>query len=85
MESVIVSAPEAIVIPSMSFESDTDRALAFFSAYPTIPAVKNGRIHVIEADLVTRPGPRIVLGLRALAALLHPDVFDEGIDDEPGT
>jgi len=85
METVIVSAPEVIVIPSMSFESDTDRALAFFTAYSTIPAVKTGRIHVIEADLVTRPGPRIVLGLRALAAVLHPDAFKEETDDEPGT
>jgi iron complex transport system substrate-binding protein len=85
MEAVIVSAPEVIVIPSMSFETDTDRAVAFFSSYPTIPAVKTERIHVIDADLVTRPGPRIVLGLRELAAILHPDAFKERTDDEPGT
>ena len=85
LETLIVSAPEVIIIPTMSFESDTERALAFFTAYPTIPAVINGRIHVIEADLVTRPGPRIVWGLREMAAALHPEAFGSETDDEPGT
>jgi len=77
LEAVIASAPEVIVIPSMSFEADTERAVAFFTAYPTMPAVMTGRIHVIEADLVTRPGPRIVEGLWDMAALLHPDAFGD--------
>jgi iron complex transport system substrate-binding protein len=42
-----------------------------------MPAVMTGRIHVIEADLVTRPGPRIVEGLWDMAALLHPDAFGD--------
>jgi len=85
LEAVIVSAPEVIIIPTMSFESDTDRAVAFFTAYPTIPAVMHERIHVIEADLVTRPGPRIVYGLREIAAVLHPEAFGDTTDDDPGT
>ncbi|MBN1883513.1 MAG: cobalamin-binding protein [Deltaproteobacteria bacterium] len=85
LEAVIAAAPEVIIIPSMSFEADTERALAFFAAYPTIPAVMTGRIHVIEADIVTRPGPRIVEGLFNLAALLHPDAFKDMPDDESET
>jgi len=85
LEAVIASGPEVIVIPTMSFESDTERAVSFFTAFSTIPAVMTGRIHVIEADLVTRPGPRIVLGLREMARLLHPEAFGEIINDEPGS
>ena len=85
LEAVIVSAPEVIIIPTMSFESDTERASAFFTAYPTIPAVLHERIHVIEADLVTRPGPRIVMGLWDVAAFLHPEAFGDTTDDDPGT
>jgi iron complex transport system substrate-binding protein len=40
-------------------------------------AVVNGEIQVVEEDLViTRPGPRIVDGLEALALAIHPDAFE---------
>jgi iron complex transport system substrate-binding protein len=40
-------------------------------------AVRDGRILPMLADLlITRPGPRIVEGLEALAQAIHPDRFD---------
>ena len=36
-------------------------------------AVKNGDIRPIDDILVTRPGPRLVDGLRLLVAAIHPD------------
>ncbi|MFM7718487.1 MAG: ABC transporter substrate-binding protein [Actinomycetota bacterium] len=41
--------------------------------FDAIDAVAAGRVALIDSDLVTRPGPRIVEGLRALADALHPD------------
>jgi iron complex transport system substrate-binding protein len=39
-------------------------------------AVQDGRIVVVLDDLViTRPGPRIVDGLEALARAIHPERF----------
>ncbi|MEM7275148.1 MAG: ABC transporter substrate-binding protein [Actinomycetota bacterium] len=39
-----------------------------------LPAIRAGRTHPIDADgLIVRPGPRLVDGVEALAALLHPD------------
>ena len=39
-------------------------------------AVRAGRVVPVAADvLITRPGPRIVEGLEALAAAIHPDRF----------
>lgn len=38
-------------------------------------AVQNGRVVSLDADLVTRAGPRIVEGFEEVAAALHPDAF----------
>ena len=40
-------------------------------------AFKNGRVYVISDDnLVSRPGPRIVLGLEEIAYFIHPEAFN---------
>jgi iron complex transport system substrate-binding protein len=40
-------------------------------------AVATGRIEVMAEDpVITRPGPRIIEGLEALARAIHPDAFD---------
>ncbi len=40
-------------------------------------ARKSGRVYEVDANLVTRPGPRIAEGVETLARLLHPDSFGE--------
>jgi iron complex transport system substrate-binding protein len=40
-------------------------------------AVEEGRVLPLPEDvLITRPGPRIVDGLEALARAIHPEAFD---------
>ncbi|MCD6221991.1 ABC transporter substrate-binding protein [bacterium] len=38
-------------------------------------AYKNNRIYQIQAELVCRPGPRAIIGLKRLAKFIHPEVF----------
>jgi iron complex transport system substrate-binding protein len=38
--------------------------------------VKSGAVFTFDDNLVTRPGPRVVDGLEALARLIHPDRFE---------
>jgi iron complex transport system substrate-binding protein len=38
-------------------------------------AMKNNNIHVLEEALYCRPSPRLLLGLKQLAALIHPDWY----------
>ncbi len=45
------------------------------TALSNSPAVRNGRVYVIDGDLLTRPGPRLVDGLEQIARALHPEVF----------
>jgi iron complex transport system substrate-binding protein len=40
-----------------------------------VTAVRRGRIHELDPDLVSRPGPRLVDGLERIARLLHPEAF----------
>ena len=37
-------------------------------------AVKNGAIRPVNDLIITRPGPRLVEGLRDLAMAIHPDL-----------
>ncbi len=43
--------------------------------YGEIEAVKTGRVYVLDDNLVSRPGPRVVEGVRLIAQALHPDAF----------
>jgi iron complex transport system substrate-binding protein len=45
------------------------------NALKNSPAGKNGRVYVIDGDLLTRPGPRLVDGLEQIARALHPEAF----------
>ena len=40
-------------------------------------AVRNERIYVVEANFLTRPGPRMVEGLMEIAKAIHPEIFPE--------
>jgi iron complex transport system substrate-binding protein len=51
-----------------------ERARQGWSTWKSIPAVKNGRVHLVDSDLIDRPSPRIIQGLEALARFIHPDV-----------
>ena len=56
----------------MSDPSDIDSR----AGYEELTAVKDGRVYVLEDNLVSRPGPRVVLGVREIAEALHPDAFE---------
>jgi iron complex transport system substrate-binding protein len=68
-EAVIARAPEVIVLPTFTHGVE--------SAVPAVlaetPAARTGRVVRVDADLVMRPGPRLVDGLEALARALHPE------------
>jgi iron complex transport system substrate-binding protein len=75
MEEILKRSPEVIVISSMNPKGDYQKTLQEWTRWKTIPAVKNGRIYLIDSDLIDRPSPRIVDGLEELARVLHPEKF----------
>ncbi len=73
-EAALASRPEAVIMlsgESMGAAANTRVAPALRNS----PAVKEGRVYVIDGDLLTRPGPRLVDGLEQIARALHPEVF----------
>jgi iron complex transport system substrate-binding protein len=74
LEEVIRRKPEVILISSMERGGRFERARQGWSTWKSIPAVKNGRVHLVDSDLIDRPSPRIIQGLEALARFIHPDV-----------
>jgi iron complex transport system substrate-binding protein len=46
--------------------------------YSSLQAVQQDKVFVINDDLVNRPGPRIVDGVREIAETIHPEVFGGG-------
>jgi iron complex transport system substrate-binding protein len=74
-ESALAARPDAIVLPTGGSLGDTNSNVA--SALKRSPAVANGRVYKINADHLSRPGPRLVDGLEDLARALHPEVFQK--------
>ncbi|MDI6894760.1 MAG: cobalamin-binding protein [Bacillota bacterium] len=75
-EAVIQRNPAVIIFPS--FHGSASLTVDKLKARPgwaAIAAVKNGRVHAIDADIISRPGPRIADAVEELARIIHPDLF----------
>lgn len=66
-ETAAAMNPEVIIL---SDSEDNREANAVFK---NSDAVKNGRVYRINADIISRPGPRLVDALEQIAAFLHSD------------
>jgi len=40
-----------------------------------VRAVKNGKVYVVDADIISRPSYRIAIAVETVAKLLHPEAF----------
>ena len=74
-EQVLALQPEVIIITSMIKGPDTEEMSAEWRQYESLPAVRNNRIFIVDADLFDRPTPRIIKGLETLAGIIHPELF----------
>jgi iron complex transport system substrate-binding protein len=82
-ETILASGAEVIIQSAMGTEDITKQqevADKFWSRYANLPAVKNKKVCVIEADAVLRLGPRLPEGVMAVAKLLHPELFAQPKD-----
>jgi iron complex transport system substrate-binding protein len=75
MEEILKRSPEVIIISSMNPKGDYQKILQDWNRWKTLSAVRNGRVHIIDSDLIDRPSPRIIEGLEKLASMLHPEEF----------
>ncbi len=81
IEQAMLSRPDVIIEQSMTGldrSTQLKQAKAYWERFHQIPAVRDGRIYVIDGDNVSRLGPRICAGIEAVARCLHGPVVVEG-------
>ena len=81
LEEFIVADPDYILVSSgtgMTEEEGHDVIKDYFMSEPRmqgLKSVRDGHIYVIDTDVISRGGPRIVDALEEVATILHPDLF----------
>jgi iron complex transport system substrate-binding protein len=71
-EAIIAANPQVIILADEAFGTSIDSVKAR-PGWNAIDAVKNGKIFAINADIISRPGPRLVDALEQLAKDIYPD------------
>jgi iron complex transport system substrate-binding protein len=81
LEVVVASQPEVIIDGSMGSEEiqDAEQRLGIWRNFPTLPAVRDGRLHGRLSYAILRPGPRLPDAFEELARLIHPERFQEDV------
>ena len=76
IEAIIWADPQVIlVIEDYTWPTPTYDSILNDERFQSIYALQNNKIHEIDANLLSRPTPRLVIGLEKTAELLHPELF----------
>ncbi len=78
LEDLVATDPQVILLGDAAYDATiTAASVAARPGWGEMAAVTAHRVMPMPDDLViTRPGPRVVDGLRALAHAIHPDLVD---------
>lgn len=78
LEDLLAADPQIILLGDAAYDASiAPESVAARPGWEGLTAVQTGNVFVIAEDpVITRPGPRIVDGLEALARAIHPDRFD---------
>ena len=74
LEAAVAKAPEVILLANHGANTgpiDRER----WQRLSELPAIRTGRLHQVEGNLLHRYGPRVVDGLEQLARVIHPEAF----------
>jgi len=79
LQDIVEAEPEILLIAPCGYGAqkarDEYRSIDFPEQWNAMPAVRNGRVYALEANsYFSRPGPRLVTGIEALAKLFHPAI-----------
>jgi len=74
-QQVIALAPDVVIINAVGENAPPDRVEAIRQSWASltgVPAVANGRVHILTESYLTIPGPRVGQAARLLAETIHP-------------
>lgn len=70
LDEVAAASPEVLLLPDEPYRFRKVH-VQDFAPYEDMPAVREGRIHLVDGKLLTWYGPRIAEALQTLPSLLH--------------
>jgi len=79
LQDIVEAEPEILLIAPCGYSAQRARdeylSIDLPEQWNAMPAVRNGRVYGLEANsYFSRPGPRLVTGIEALAKLFHPAI-----------
>jgi len=74
LEQVVAADPAFIILGDSAY-GVTPELVSTRPGWENLSAVKSGQVLPFDDNLLSRPGPRLVDGLEALAKLLRPELF----------
>lgn len=82
LEEFLMKNPDVIIVNGgHGMDSKTNDVIldTFMNTtqYASLSAVKNHRVYAVNADILSRPAPRIVDATEQVARLIHPECFTE--------
>ena len=77
LEEIIDAAPDVILVSPCGYGAQQARneylSMSHTEEWNAMPAVRSGRVYALEANsYFSRPGPRLITGIEALASVFHP-------------
>ncbi len=82
-EVLFARNPEVILAPTAEAERLTVERLRMRPGWSNLRAVRNNRVYLIDGDLISRCGPRLVDALEIMARSLYPGCFAAARDRAP--
>ena len=76
LETIIEMDPDLILLGDAQWGGVTPEMVAARGGWDALTSVQQDKVYPFDDNLVSRPGPRMVDGLEALARFLHPDLFE---------
>ncbi|WP_408956558.1 ABC transporter substrate-binding protein [Natroniella sp. ANB-PHB2] len=74
VESLLTQDPDIYLV---SHESEVSKeSIQARERFQSIKAIKEGRVYPLDADLLNRAGPRLIIALERLAEVIHPELFN---------
>ena len=74
VETLLTRQPDYIVLGDSAY-GVTPESIQARPGWAALKAVQDGKISGFDDNTVSRPGPRLVDGLEAMAKLIHPELF----------
>lgn len=77
MEEIVKRQPDLLIVPQGEFKANAIEMFRTRNGWRELPAVRNGKIATVSADLTQRAGANIGRAARALQLAIHPETVQD--------